>query len=223
MDEEKKDKEELEKEPGEEDVDFTSEQDYVSEIIDIIRSGLSDEELKERLSDYHENDVAGAFEKLEPDERKHLYDALGAEVFSEIFAYVENVEQYIGEMGVKTAAKVQPGATWEFSAIPYLPTMDLVAQHAFNLAHEDVDGVMLSWSLGCCPSPNLTAYRDIGRATKSPDEFLDALAVRLYGTAAAPLARKEVETGRIVSGVTAVEDGKTRVRARDAHLDGVPL
>ena len=106
MDEEKKDKEELEKEPGEEDVDFTSEQDYVSEIIDIIRSGLPDEELKERLSDYHENDVAGAFEKLEPDERKHLYDALGAEVFSEIFAYVENVEQYIGEMGVKTAAKV---------------------------------------------------------------------------------------------------------------------
>ena len=106
MDEEKKDKEELEKEPGEEEVDFTSEQDYVSEIIDIIRSGLSDEELKERLSDYHENDVAGAFEKLEPDERKHLYDALGAEVFSEIFAYVENVEQYIGEMGVKTAAKV---------------------------------------------------------------------------------------------------------------------
>ncbi len=92
--------------------------------------------------------------------------------------------------GLKTAAKVQPGATWEFSAIPYLPTMDLVAQHAFNLAHEDVDGVMLSWSLGCCPSPNLTAYRDIGRATKSPDEFLDALAVRLYGPAAAPLARK---------------------------------
>ena len=92
--------------------------------------------------------------------------------------------------GLKTAAKVQPGATWEFSAIPYLPTMDLVAQHAFNLAHEDVDGVMLSWSLGCCPSPNLTAYRDIGRATKSPNEFLDALAVRLYGPAAAPLARK---------------------------------
>ena len=92
--------------------------------------------------------------------------------------------------GLKTAAKVQPGATWEFSAIPYLPTMDLVAEHAFNLAHADVDGVMLSWSLGCCPSPNLTAYRDIGRATKSPDEFLDALAVRLYGPVAAPLARK---------------------------------
>ena len=92
--------------------------------------------------------------------------------------------------GLKTAAKVQAGATWEFASIPYLPTMDLVARHAFNLAHEDVDGVMLSWSLGCSPSPNLTAYRNITRSTKSPDEFLDALAARLYGNAAAPLARK---------------------------------
>ena len=92
--------------------------------------------------------------------------------------------------GLKTVAKVQPGATWEFAAIPYLPTMDLVAQHAFNLTRADVDGVMLSWSLGCSPSPNLTAYRDIRRGAKSPDEFLDALAARLYGAAAVPLARK---------------------------------
>ena len=92
--------------------------------------------------------------------------------------------------GLKTTAKVQAGATWEFAAIPYLPTMDLVAEHAFNLAHADVDGVMLSWSLGCCPSPNLTAYRDITRATKSPGEFLDGLAKRLYGAAAVPFARK---------------------------------
>ena len=91
--------------------------------------------------------------------------------------------------GLKTAAKVQCGATWEFSAIPYLPTMDLVARHAFNLANADVDGVMLSWSLGCCPSPNLTAYRDIKRGAKSPDEFLNALALRLYGEKAVPYAR----------------------------------
>ena len=35
-----------------------------------------------------------------------------------------------------------------------------------------------------------TAYRDITRSTKSPDEFLDALAARLYGNAAVPFARK---------------------------------
>ena len=92
--------------------------------------------------------------------------------------------------GVKTCAKVQAGTTWEFAAIPYLPTMDLVAQHAFNLAHADVDGVMLSWSLGCSPSPNLTAYRDITRDTKSPGEFLDRLAARLYGADAVAAARR---------------------------------
>ncbi len=108
MDEEKKNNEEEIKGPEEnaEEVDFTSEQDYVGEIIDLIRSGVSDEELKEQLGNYHENDVAGAFEQLEPDERKRLYDVLGAEASSEIFAYVENVEQYIEEMGVSTAAKV---------------------------------------------------------------------------------------------------------------------
>ena len=95
-----------EEEKEEEEVDFTSEQDYVGEIIELIRSGIPDEELVKKLSDYHENDIAGAFEQLEPEERQHLYNILGAEQFSEIFAYVENVEQYIEEMGVKTAAKV---------------------------------------------------------------------------------------------------------------------
>ena len=97
--------EETAEEAGEE-VDFTVEHDYVGEIIELIRSGLPDEELKEQLGNYHENDVAGAFELLEPEERQHLYAILGAEQFSEIFAYVENVEQYIEEMGVSTAAKV---------------------------------------------------------------------------------------------------------------------
>ena len=91
--------------------------------------------------------------------------------------------------GLKTVAKVQCGTTWEFAAIPYLPTMDLVARHAFNLANADVDGVMLSWSLGCCPSPNLTVYRDIRRNSSSSEQFLDKLAQRLYGANAVPYAR----------------------------------
>ncbi len=100
-----------------------------------------------------------------------------------------NVWHLAQSAGFKTAAKIQCGATWEFAAIPYLPTMDLVARHAFNLANAEVDGVMLSWSLGCSPSPNLTAYRDIRRGAKSPEEFLNALALRLYGEKAVPHAR----------------------------------
>ena len=90
----------------EEEEEFPPEQNYVDEIIGLIRSELPDKELVEELGNYHENDIAGAFEQLEPEERKRLYDILGAETFSEIFAYVENVEQYIEEMGVNAAAKV---------------------------------------------------------------------------------------------------------------------
>ena len=39
--------------------------DYVGEIVRLIRSELSEEELLEKLEDYHENDIAGAFEQLE--------------------------------------------------------------------------------------------------------------------------------------------------------------
>ena len=46
------------------------EQHYVEELVEIIRSGLPKEELIDRLSDYHDNDIADALTKLTPDERR---------------------------------------------------------------------------------------------------------------------------------------------------------
>ena len=37
---------------------------YVQEILDIIHSGLPQAELAEKLSDYHENDLADALDKF---------------------------------------------------------------------------------------------------------------------------------------------------------------
>ena len=65
--------------------------------------------------------------------------------------------------GLGAVAKVQANCTWELSPFPYLPVMDLPAQHACNIAREGVRGVMLSWSLGCCPAPNLRLFRDLRR------------------------------------------------------------
>ncbi len=62
---------------------------------------------------------------------------------------------------LKTIAKVQVNNTWELSAIPYLPVMNLIAQHIKNLQNENVDGLMLSWSLGGYPSPNLELVKYI--------------------------------------------------------------
>ncbi|MDD5708247.1 MAG: hypothetical protein PHR35_20190, partial [Kiritimatiellae bacterium] len=107
--------------------------------------------------------------------------------------------------GLKTMAKMQLNVTWEMSTVPYLPVMDLVAEHCHNLASVGVDGMMLSWSLGGYPSPNLEIAARLSsprplagegpgvRASvgvPSVDEVLAAVAVERYGPEGAPLARK---------------------------------
>ena len=92
--------------------------------------------------------------------------------------------------GLKTAAKVQLNNTWEMSAVPYLPVMDLVAEHCANLAKEQVDGMMLSWSLGGYPSPNLAvADRFNADPGATAGAVLDAVARERYGPAGAAHAR----------------------------------
>ena len=90
--------------------------------------------------------------------------------------------------GLKTAAKVQAALTWEMSAVPYVPVMDLVAEHVRNLAESGVDGVMLSWSLGSAPTPNLSIFADYRRG-EGTGPVLDRLAERLYGKDGVPAAR----------------------------------
>jgi len=79
---------------------------YVEELIEIIRAGLSREELVDRLFDYHDNDIADALELLTPEERKRLYSALGTERVAEIFAYLDDGDVYLKELSLKQQAKV---------------------------------------------------------------------------------------------------------------------
>ncbi|MGA2617583.1 MAG: hypothetical protein ABSF26_08245 [Thermoguttaceae bacterium] len=95
------------------------------------------------------------------------------------------------QAGLKTVAKVQFNNSWELSALPYLPVMDLVAENCRNLSQAGVDGMMLSWSLGGYPSPNLEiAERFQGRPVPRVDEVLDAVAGERFGPHGAALARK---------------------------------
>jgi hypothetical protein len=77
------------------------------------------------------------------------------------------------------------------SAVPYLPVMDLVAEHAANLAKADVDGLMFSWSTGGYPSINLeVARRIMDKKGANVQAVLDEVAREYYGERAAPFVRK---------------------------------
>ncbi len=94
-------------------------------------------------------------------------------------------------MGLKTVAKVQFNNTWELSAVPWIPALDLVAEHASNLAKAGVSNYMLSWSLGGYPSPNLEIANKFSRNKElTIQEALDEIAVERYGEKASPHARK---------------------------------
>ena len=86
--------------------DILKEPTYEELLIELFRSNLSKEELREQLSDYHENDIAGAIEQLTEEERKKLYPLLGDELIAEIFAYIDHPDQYLSELPSGTAVKV---------------------------------------------------------------------------------------------------------------------
>ncbi len=89
--------------------------------------------------------------------------------------------------GLKTLAKIQAGNTWELSAVPYIPALQNVAQHAANLRAAKVDGVMLGWSLGGYPSPNLEVVAELGRDdATTPEAAMLTVAQRRFGHALAP-------------------------------------
>jgi hypothetical protein len=96
--------------------------------------------------------------------------------------------QLARERGLKTLAKIQAGNTWELSAVPYIPAVENVALHAMNLREAKIDGMMLGWTLGGYPSPNLEVVFEItNSATLTPDDALHRVAVGRFGEAAAPV------------------------------------
>jgi hypothetical protein len=103
--------------------------------------------------------------------------------------------------GLKRIAKIQAGNTWELSAVPYIPAVANVARQAANLQACSVDGLMLGWTLGGYPSPNLEVVAEVMRPTtndqrpttdgpgarsQEPGAALLSVARRRFGDGAAP-------------------------------------
>jgi len=95
------------------------------------------------------------------------------------------------QAGLKPAAEIQFNNTCEIASVPYLPVMDLVAEHIHNLAPARLDGMLIGWTMGGHPSPNFQLAQQLNR-TPVPNvaTVLDALARERFGPEGAPHARK---------------------------------
>jgi len=93
--------------------------------------------------------------------------------------------------GLKRAAEIQFNNTCEIASVPYLPVMDLVAEHLRNLAAARLDGMLIGWTMGGHPSPNFQLAQRLSR-TPAPnvDTVLDSLARERFGPEGAAHARK---------------------------------
>ena len=83
-----------------------TERDYGIEILDIIRSGHSYGEIKERLEEYHEKDIARIFEELTADERERLLEVLGIDMMSDVVSYLDDAGEYLSELSADDAAEI---------------------------------------------------------------------------------------------------------------------
>ena len=90
---------------------------YIEEILSIIHSGASGAEIADKLSDYHENDLAEALAELTTEERRKLYPVLGVERVAEIFSYLDDAEPYLKELSSENAAKVVSNMDSDLSLI----------------------------------------------------------------------------------------------------------
>ena len=137
-----------------------SEKNYVQELVDIIRSGLPENELVDRISDYHDNDIADALTKLDKEERVKVYYAMGAERMAEIFAYLDDAEDYLRELPMESVARVISEMDSD-DAVDVLEDMDDSTRHRIvEMLDEDAgDDVRLLLSydddeIGSCMTTN---------------------------------------------------------------------
>ena len=79
---------------------------FAEEIVNIVRSSRTLEEMREELRGYHANDIAQSLELMNRAERNLLYSALDAEWMADIISYIDNPSIYIEEIGIDKLAEI---------------------------------------------------------------------------------------------------------------------
>ena len=88
--------------------DYQDYQDYRAEILGIVRSNASPGIMRNKLEDYHENDLADVFPDLSVAERRKLCRILNLGMLADIFEYIDEKQaaEYLDEMDVRKAAAI---------------------------------------------------------------------------------------------------------------------
>lgn len=95
------------------------------------------------------------------------------------------------ERDLKIGTEIQFNNTCEIATIPYLPVLDLIAEHCRNLQPIELDAMLIGWTMGGYPSPNFQLAERMSRTPPLDMEAaLDDLALERFGPDGAPHARK---------------------------------
>lgn len=88
--------------------DYQDYQDYRAEILGIVRSNASPGIMRNKLEDYHENDLADVFPDLSVAERRKLCRILNLDMLADIFEYIDEKQaaEYLDEIDVRKAAAI---------------------------------------------------------------------------------------------------------------------
>ncbi len=79
-----------------------SHRDYATEIADIIRSNLAPKLIREKLLDYHDNDIAASLAELKKEERSKLYTILDSDTLASVLEYADDLlYEYLEELSVR--------------------------------------------------------------------------------------------------------------------------
>lgn len=138
----------------------------LQELIAIITSNASEQEIREKLDDYHENDIAEALENLGEAERKRLYRIIGIEKASEIFTFLDDIGMYLEELDPRKAADIIENMDAD-DAVDALDEVDAdmreqLIRYMTKEAKEDIE-LIRSYSDDEIGSQMTTNYIEIGR------------------------------------------------------------
>ena len=97
--------------------------DYDRELTELVRSNLSPKAFREKLLDYHENDIAAALEALTLSERQRIYHALDAAELSAVLEYAEPMTPYLNELSLRRRVNVLSRMDAD-TAVDYLKTLE---------------------------------------------------------------------------------------------------